>query len=150
MWWLELVRILRISAGVSGRCCHFAFSYSNRLEGHVPELSLGFCATGINGVQLPGSCPRLNPALQEMVQDHPPVGIQVGHFNPMNLGSVVLAHHEDLISPVCLGFVKRLVCPVKRCRIGFTWFINCQSNAESHCWLIACNFLLDFGITVFA
>ena len=28
----------------------------------------------------------MNPALQEMVQDHLPVGFQVGHVNPMNLG----------------------------------------------------------------
>ena len=27
----------------------------NRSEGLVPELSPDFCATGINGVQLPGS-----------------------------------------------------------------------------------------------
>jgi hypothetical protein len=30
------------------------FNFSG-FKGHVPELSLGFCANGINGVQLPGS-----------------------------------------------------------------------------------------------
>ena len=125
-------------------CC------DSRSEGLVPELSLGFCASGINGVQLPGSSARFNSALQEMVKDHLPVGIQAGHFNPMNLAPVVLTHHEDLISTVCLGFVKRLVCPVKHRCIGFVWFMHRQSNAESHCWLIACGFSLGVGIPTFA
>ena len=44
--------VLRISAGVSGRCCHLASYFGNRVEGLVPELSLEFCATGLKGVQL--------------------------------------------------------------------------------------------------
>ena len=35
-----------------GRCCHLGSSYRNRPDGLVPELSLGFCASGINCVQL--------------------------------------------------------------------------------------------------
>ena len=53
---MELVRILRISIGVSGRCCHLVLSYGNRSEGLVPELSPDFCATGMTGVQLGPSC----------------------------------------------------------------------------------------------
>jgi len=43
---------LRISAGVSGHCCHLGSSYRNRTKGLVPELSLIFCAIGLNDVQL--------------------------------------------------------------------------------------------------
>ena len=39
-----------ISAGRGGRCCRLAISSGNRSEGLVPELSLGFCATGLDGV----------------------------------------------------------------------------------------------------
>ena len=35
-----------------------------------------------------------------MVQDHLPVGIQVGHFNPMNLGPVVPASQDHGIEVV--------------------------------------------------
>ena len=41
-----------ISAGVSGRSCHLALSCRNRFEGLVHELSLEFCATGLNHGQL--------------------------------------------------------------------------------------------------
>ena len=41
-----------ISAGVSGRCCHCVTRLCYESEGLVLELSLIFCATGINGVQL--------------------------------------------------------------------------------------------------
>ena len=44
----------------------------------------------------------LNPALQEMVQDHLPVGIQVRHFNHMNLGPIVPApqcHGIEVVHP---------------------------------------------------
>ena len=77
------------------------FVFRNRFEGLVPELSLDFCATGLDGVQLPEACSRLNPALQEMVQDDLPVGIQVGHFNPMNLGPVVPApQRHGIVHPL--------------------------------------------------
>ena len=55
--WRELVRILLISAGVSGRCCLFKRSCWNGSEGHVPELTLGFGATGFDDVQLIFICP---------------------------------------------------------------------------------------------
>ena len=51
-WWLELVWILPINTGLSGRCCHLATSYGNRSEGLVPELSLEFCASGLDGGQV--------------------------------------------------------------------------------------------------
>ena len=35
---------------ITGRCCRLAISSGNRSEGLVPELSLGFCATGLDGV----------------------------------------------------------------------------------------------------
>ena len=44
--------MLPISAGISGRCCHLAIGRGKRSEGLVPELSLVFCATGLNDVQL--------------------------------------------------------------------------------------------------
>ena len=40
------------NAGPGGRCCHLAISCRNRSEGLVPELSLIFCATGFEVVQL--------------------------------------------------------------------------------------------------
>ncbi len=46
------IAILLISAGPGGRCCRLVPNYGNKSEGLVPELSLGFCATGINGVRL--------------------------------------------------------------------------------------------------
>ena len=46
------MRILPTNAGPCGRCCHFASSCGNTSEGFVPELSLEFCATVINGVQV--------------------------------------------------------------------------------------------------
>ena len=39
----------------SGRCCHLALCRWNRSEGLVSELSLEFCATGMNCGQLLGS-----------------------------------------------------------------------------------------------
>ena len=35
---------------ITGRCCRLAISSGNRSEGLVSELSLGFCATGLDGV----------------------------------------------------------------------------------------------------
>ena len=35
---------------ITGRCCHLAISSGNRSESLLPELSLGFCATGLDGV----------------------------------------------------------------------------------------------------
>ena len=46
------IAILLINAGPGGRCCHLAISCRNRSEGLVPELSLIFCATGFDVVQL--------------------------------------------------------------------------------------------------
>ena len=37
---------------ITGRCCHLTPSCWNRSEGLVPELSLVFCASGTDGVQL--------------------------------------------------------------------------------------------------
>lgn len=37
----------------SGCCCLFSLSCKNRSKELVPELSLGFCATGLNYEQLP-------------------------------------------------------------------------------------------------
>ena len=51
-WWLELELIPLISAGPGGRCCRLVNSFWNRSEGLVPELSLIFCATGQECVQL--------------------------------------------------------------------------------------------------
>ena len=51
--WLELSwSHLRIGDGVFGHCCHLGSSYRNRTKGLVPELSLIFCAIGLNDVQL--------------------------------------------------------------------------------------------------
>jgi hypothetical protein len=47
--WLNVL----ISTGLFGRCCQFALSCSNRSKELVPELSLAFCATGLNYEQLP-------------------------------------------------------------------------------------------------
>ena len=41
-----------INAGHGGRCCHLASSFLNKFEALVPELSLVFCATGQELVQL--------------------------------------------------------------------------------------------------
>ena len=38
--------------GVSGSCCHLVSSCRNRSEVLVPDLSLSFCAIGLNDVQL--------------------------------------------------------------------------------------------------
>ncbi|EHA63565.1 hypothetical protein Syn8016DRAFT_0606 [Synechococcus sp. WH 8016] len=46
------IAIPLISAGPGGRCCQFALSCSNRSKELVPELSLAFCATGLNYEQL--------------------------------------------------------------------------------------------------
>ena len=40
------------NAGPGGCCCHLVLSCWNGPEGLVPELSLGFCATGLDGVQV--------------------------------------------------------------------------------------------------
>ena len=45
-WWLELVWILLISTGVSGRCCRLRVFDCRRFKGLVRQLSLIFCATG--------------------------------------------------------------------------------------------------------
>ncbi len=46
------IAILLISAGPGGRCCRLVPNYGNRSEGLIPELSLIFCATGFDVVQL--------------------------------------------------------------------------------------------------
>lgn len=51
--WRQPAPNLLIRAGLGGRCCLFSLSCKNRSEGLVPELSLGFCAIGLNYEQLP-------------------------------------------------------------------------------------------------
>ena len=43
--------------GLSGRSCHCVSSCCYGSEGLVPEMSLEFCATGLDGVQLSFSPP---------------------------------------------------------------------------------------------
>ena len=42
----------RTKAGPGGCCCHLAISCGNSFETLVPVLSLGFCATGPDDVQV--------------------------------------------------------------------------------------------------
>ena len=46
--WLLPAPNLQTNAGLGGRCCHLAMFDCNGFKGHVPEFSLGFCATGLD------------------------------------------------------------------------------------------------------